>query len=257
MCYALGKQNITNQHYSKTGGPHVHIRYVWGSWWNREGSLCPSASHTSPAVSCDPTNKKQEVSFPILPTNSSSILPYLHKHSDLNERRHRTRLMLHESKQGCHVRNTPAFWQRMKGELLMSTPVTDRVPVKAGPKVKGSFDISKGELMHLNVDAVVYNKMMPQLLLDQKTHKKRAHGISVFYSWSCQVKRKCVCSVDLALISSCLDACAKQACTCVGASLFVFVLVLASVHALNRVIHLSLWSNGFANCQFGKRERRS
>lgn len=69
--------------------------------------------------------------------------------------------------------------------------------------------------------------------------------------------RGTVCSVDLALISSCLDACAEQACTCVGASLFVFVLVLASVHALNRVIHLSLWSNGFANCQFGKREHRS
>lgn len=91
------------------------------------------------------------------------------------------------------MRNTPAFWQLMKGELLKSTPVTDRVPVKAGPKVKGSFDISKGELMHLNVDAVVYNKMMPQLLLDQKTHKKHAHGISVCFLLGAAMLRGNVC----------------------------------------------------------------
>lgn len=65
--------------------------------------------------------------------------------------------------------------------------------------------------------------------------------------------------VDMALISSSLDIMQEKyffmsVCTCVGARLLVFV--HACMNVLNQLIHLNVWFDLFANCQFGKRDHR-
>lgn len=64
-------------------------------------------------------------------------------------------------------------------------------------------------------------------------------------------------SVGLALISSSLNIMqGKCFSVCVHVCGSMFVPVHACVHGLNQLIHLNVWFDLFANCQFSKREHQ-